>query len=154
MRDGWWGGKPQIMNFVNRYLREWSLCWMWTLGTCDVRGHPDSSMRSPRLSTIWVISSLHALPKFHCELNPIERVWAQVKRYIIPRHTVNPTYKVLWQYCPGTRHCHNHFRKVTYYMFAYLEGLPGGSELESKHITIEYQSISDTTTIVINLSAE
>ena len=21
------------------------------------------------------------LPKFHCELNPIERVWAQAKRY-------------------------------------------------------------------------
>lgn len=46
MRDGWWGGKPQIMNFANRYLRERSLCWrreVWTLGTCDMRGTRKSS---------------------------------------------------------------------------------------------------------------
>lgn len=58
------------------------------------------------------------------------------EKIYIPRHTVNPTYKVYDNIVPAldtvtVEKFHNHFRKVRYYMFAYLEGLPGGSELES-----------------------
>ena len=79
------------------------------------------------------------LPKFHPELNPIERVWAQLKRFT----------KAHCKYSNGSlrkniplaydsvtmENIHNHFRKVRHYMFAYLEGLTPGVELEM-HINI------------------
>ena len=38
---------------------------------------------------------VYMLPKFHCEVKPIERVWAQAKRYMT--HTVNTAYKT-WSF--------------------------------------------------------
>ena len=77
---------------------------------------------------------VYMLPKFHCELNPIERVWAQAKRYARAyckysikslRKTVMPAVDSI-----TLENIHNHFRKVRHYMYAYLEGVPGGSDLE------------------------
>ncbi len=71
---------------------------------------------------------VYMLPKFHCELNPIERVWAQAKRYtkayckysiVSLRNTVIPALESVTM-----ENIQNHFRKVRHYMFAYLEGLP------------------------------
>ena len=73
------------------------------------------------------------LPKFHCELNPIERVWAQAKKYSKAycnnsirslRNTIHPALDSV-----TLENVQNHFRKVRHYMFAYL-GVPGGSNLE------------------------
>ena len=74
------------------------------------------------------------LPKFHCEINPIERCWAQAKRYI--RAHTNYTIAGLRQNVPDgldyvtVTNIRNHFRKVRHYMFGYLSGVSAGPELE------------------------
>ena len=77
---------------------------------------------------------VYMLPKFHCELNPIERVWSQSKRYtkayckysiVSLRKLIIPALETV-----TLENIQNYFRKVWHYMFAYLEGLPGGNELE------------------------
>ena len=75
---------------------------------------------------------MYMLPKFHCEFNPIERVWVQAQRYAQAsckynfrshRNTINPALDSVTK-----ENVENHFRKVRHYMFAYLEGVPGGSD--------------------------
>ena len=74
------------------------------------------------------------LPKFHCELNPIERVWGQAKTYtwvhtnftfVRLRNIVDPgldsvSVDLIRKYC----------RRVREYEEAYLEGKKAGRELE------------------------
>ena len=75
------------------------------------------------------------LPKFHPELNPIERVWAQLKRYTKAhcKYTIRSLRKKVPDsyYSVTLENIQNHFRKVRYYMFAYLEGLKPGQELDN-----------------------
>ena len=74
------------------------------------------------------------LPKFHCELNPIERYWAQAKRYT--RAYSNYTIAGLQKNTPDglevitLENIRNHYRKVQTYMFGYVQGLAAGKELE------------------------
>ena len=74
------------------------------------------------------------LPKFHPELTPIERVWAQLKRYT--RAHCKYSFPSLQKNIPlsydsvTVENIRNHFRKVRYYMFCYLEGLTPGKELD------------------------
>lgn len=76
------------------------------------------------------------LPKFHPELNPIERVWAQLKRYT--KAHCNYSIMSLRKNVPLSydsvtlENIQKHFRKVRHYMFAYLEGLIPGSELDDR----------------------
>ena len=76
------------------------------------------------------------LPKYHCELNPIERVWAQAKRYtkaycnygiVSLRKNVNPALE-----SGPLESIQKHFQKARDYMFAYLEGLDGGANCVQK----------------------
>lgn len=74
------------------------------------------------------------LPKFHCEFNPIERCWAQAKRYsrAYCNYSIVGLRKVVPDALDSVTHeniC-NHFRKVRQYMFGYVEGCPAGPELE------------------------
>ena len=91
MRDGWWGGKPQKMNVggvpkgLKRVLEERGINTT-TLLQNDMRtilgSHPDfkyEKSRVERLLTDEFGHIVYMIPKFHCELNPIERVWAQAK---------------------------------------------------------------------------
>ena len=75
------------------------------------------------------------LPKFHPELNPIERVWAQLKwftrgncNYSLPsvRKNIPLAYDTV-----TLTNIQNHFRKVRHFMFCYLEGLVPGKELDN-----------------------
>lgn len=147
MCDGWWGGKPQKMNYslgVPKGLRV----------VLDERGvntrglnadrmreilkeHPDFKNQKSALEVFLEENGhlVYLLPKYHCELNPIERVWAQAKRYarayckysiVGLRKTINPALDSV-----ELESIQKHFRKVKHYMFAYLEGLPGGSDLEN-----------------------
>ena len=74
------------------------------------------------------------LPKFHCEINPIERCWSQAKRYV--RAYTNYTIRGLRQNVPDgldsvtLENIKNHFRKVRHYMFGYMLGVAAGPELE------------------------
>ena len=99
--------------------------------------HPDFKYEKSKIERYLTEECKHImymLPKYHCELNPIERVWAQAKRYTKAyckyntqslRNNVVPALDsvTMDNFC-------NHFRKVRHYMFAYLEGVPGGSDLE------------------------
>ena len=147
MRDGWWGGKPQKMTDAHgvpkglkRVLEERGINTA-RLNQAQMRellgSHPDfkyEKSRIERLLTEEYGHIVYMIPKFHCELNPIERVWAQAKRYARAyckyniqslRNTVIPALDVV-----TLDNIKNHFRKVRHYMFAYLEGIPGGSDLE------------------------
>ena len=79
---------------------------------------------------------MYFLPKFHPELNPIERVWAQSKKYTrahckysLPslRKNASPALDSV-----SLESIKKHFNKVRHYMFAYLEGLPGEIDLEKQ----------------------
>ena len=75
------------------------------------------------------------LPKFHCELNPIERVWGQSKRYcrahsnftlVKLRDTINPALDSV-----SVDLIRKYFRKVREYELAYVEGNKAGKEVEA-----------------------
>lgn len=76
------------------------------------------------------------LPKFHCELNPIERVWGQAKVYsqshtkfslLGLRSIVNPALDSV-----STDLMRKFFRRVLEYERVYLEGKKAGKELEAR----------------------
>ena len=74
---------------------------------------------------------VYLLPKYHCELNPIERVWAQAKRYTraycnYSIQSIRKNIVPALEFVP-LESIQNHFRKVRHYMFGYLEGVPGDS---------------------------
>ena len=74
------------------------------------------------------------LPKFHCELNPIERVWGQSKRYC--RAYTNFTLPELREILHPALDSvsvdliRKYFRKVRDYARAYNEGVKAGREVE------------------------
>ena len=74
------------------------------------------------------------LPKFHCELNPIERVWGEAKRY--SRTYTNFTLQRLRNQLPdaldsvSTTTIRKYVRKGRYDERAYAEGHHAGSEVE------------------------
>ena len=74
------------------------------------------------------------IPKFHCELNPIERVWGQAKTYT--RMYTNFTLERLRQILHpaldsvSTDTIRKYFRKVQDYERAYREGKKAGLEVE------------------------
>ena len=74
------------------------------------------------------------LPKFHPELNPIERVWAHLKRYTRAHcyYSLQSLRKnIPLSYDSVTlENIQNHFRKVKHYMFGYLEGFAPGKDFE------------------------
>lgn len=74
------------------------------------------------------------IPKFHCELNPIERVWGQAKvhtRKYTPfkiarlRQILNPALDSV-----GVELIRKFFRRVLEYERAYTEGKKAGNEVE------------------------
>ena len=76
---------------------------------------------------------VYMLPKFHCKLNPIERVWAQAMKYSKAycnytirglRNTIHPSLDSV-----ALLNIENHFRKVRLYV-CLLGGSSWGSDLE------------------------
>ena len=148
MHDTFWKGKPQRMVFsdetpkgVKKILMERGVD-VRKMKLDDMRKeiatHPDFRDEQPEIA-LFLRRKGYAcifLPKFHCELNPIEICWAQAKRYT--RAHTNYTIQHLRLIVPdgldsvSVDNIKNYFRKARNYMHAYLEGLPGGNELEEK----------------------
>ena len=92
MRDEWWGGKPQPMNLslgVPKGILEERGIDTLSMKVEEMRAvlgnHPD--LKNKKSSIEWFLMEekgiiVYMLPKFHCELNPIEHVWLQSKRYM------------------------------------------------------------------------
>jgi hypothetical protein len=74
------------------------------------------------------------IPKFHCEFNPIERVWGQAKAYCKKytnftigrlRNIIEPALDSV-----GTDLIRKYYRKSMEYEKAYKEGKKAGNEVE------------------------
>ena len=93
-----------------------------------LKQHPDFRDEKCRIERLLAEKHNHIayfLPKFHCELNPIEWVWVQAKCYskdyckysiVSLRKNVVPALESV-----PLDSIQKHFRKVRHYMFAYLE---------------------------------
>ena len=147
MCDGFWDGKAQSMNRggvpkgMKLVLQERGID---THGMAAAQmkevlsSHPDFKDQKSKVE-IFLNSKGHLayfLPKFHCELNPIERVWGQSKRYTkayskytLPSLRINIPRGLDSVTVDNIR---NYFRKAREYMFAYLEGVPVGADLERR----------------------
>ena len=155
MRDTMWAGKPQKMTFalgvpkgMKQVLEERGINTI-TLKADQMRqilaAHDDFKNEKPRLIQFMEGKGQTALylPKFHPELNPIERVWCQAKRYskahckyTLPslRNTVHPALDSV-----TLENIVNFNRKARDYMCAYLEGFSAGPKLED-HVKKVYKS--------------
>ena len=103
-----------------------------------LRKHEDFRNEKPRIVT-FLEQKGHAtlfLPKFHPELNPIERVWAQSKVYT--KAPCKYTFPSLWLTIPigldtvTVDNIKNYHRKARHYMFAYFQGFVAGPKLEDQ----------------------
>ena len=146
MRDTVWAGSIQRMVFNNgvakgmkQVLEERGINTQ-TLKAPDMRmilsNHEDFRTEKTIVEHYFTDRGhhVHFIPKFHCEMNPIERVWGQAKRYT--RTYTNFTF-------PGLRKImhdglnsvtldmiRKYFRKDRDYESAYREGLEAGKIVE------------------------
>ena len=69
---------------------------------------------------------VHFIPKFHCEMNPIERVWGQAKRYTCTYTNFTlPGLRAIIEpalYSVTLDHMRKYFRKAREYERVYVEG--------------------------------
>ena len=111
--------------------------------------HPDFKNEKSSIKRFLIEEKGHVvymLPKFHCELNPIERVWSQSKRYT--KACCNYSIVRLRKLSSLPLKQKIFRTTVKHYMFGYLEGLPGGSDLEKlvkvyKNVMKSHRRISE-----------
>ena len=153
MRDTVWNGKP--LSLKRRVLiqgrQQWipkGLVEVLTERGCYTKGmkvdnmrkeiasHPDFANEKTKLEH-YINSRGHAflfIPKYHCELNPIERCWSQAKRHT--RAYCNYCITGLRRNIPEgldrvtTDNIKNYFRRTRDYMYGYLLGHQAGLQLE------------------------
>ena len=145
MRDTMWAGKVQKMIFddgtpkgMKRVLEERGINTSRMVGE-DMRtvlSWHDDFKNEKTIVEHYLNGRGHIvlfIPKFHCELNPIERVWGQAKVYSRKysnftvarlRQIVNPALDSV-----STELIRKYFRKIQDYETAYLEGKKAGKEL-------------------------
>ena len=153
MRDTIWNGKSQSLKkrVIIQGKQQWIPrglidiltergCYRKGMKVDDMRKeiatHPDFSSEKTKVEH-YVNSRGHAflfIPKYHCELNPIERCWSQAKRYT--RAYCNYCITGLRRNIPAgldrvtTENIQNYFRRVRDYMYGYLLGHQAGLKLE------------------------
>ena len=148
MRDTVWAGKPQKMCFNLGVPKGMKQVFKKRRINADrlnatqmheiLREHNDFKNEKPKVIT-YLESRGHTalfLPKFHPKINPIERVWAQSKRYT--KAYCKYTLPSLRNTIPlgldsvTVENIRNFHRKCRHYMYAYLEGHVAGGELENQ----------------------
>ena len=102
----------------------------------EIASHPDFMNEKTKLEH-YINSCGNAflfIPKYHCEMNPIERCWSQAKRHT--RAYCNYSITGLRKYIPtsldnvSVENIQNFFRRVRDYMYGYLLGHQAGLQLE------------------------
>ena len=148
MHETVWAGKPQKMSFnlgvpkgMKQVLKERGFNADVLNGTQMreiLKNHDDFRNEKPKVIT-FLASKGHTalfLPKFHPEINPIERVWAQSKcytkaycKYTLPalRNTIPHGLDSV-----TVENIRNFHRKCRHYMYAYMEGHVAGGALENQ----------------------
>ena len=103
----------------------------------EISSHPDFKHEKTKIDHFLSSKGFGCLflPKFYCELNPIERCWGQAKRftrahcsYTIAGLRKNVPQGLDYVTVDNIRNC---FRKSRHYMFCYLQGVAGGPQLET-----------------------
>ena len=146
VRDTVWGGKPQSMvnddgsaKGLRTILRERGINTV-TMKADDMRtvlSYHEDFVTEDTIVESYLKGRGHKayfLPKFHCELNPIERVWAQAKVYcraytnftlIRLRQIINPALDFV-----TVDNIRKFARKARDYEQAYREGHKAGKAVE------------------------
>ena len=148
MRDTVWAGKPQKMCFVIGVPKGMKIVLEERgINTSSLlkedmqqilRNHEDFRNEMPRIVHFLEERGHVALflPKFHPELNPIERVWAQSKVYT--KAHCKYTFPSLRNTIPigldtvTLENIQKYHRKARDYMFAYFQGFVAGPKLEEQ----------------------
>ena len=148
LRDTVWAGKPQKMSFnlgvpkgIKQVLKERGINVDGLNGDQMreiLKNHDDFKNEKPQVIK-FLESKGHTalfLPKFHPEINPIERVWAQSKRYTKAycKYTLLSLRKNIPLALESVTldNIQNFHRKCRHYMYAYLEGHVAGGKLEDQ----------------------
>ena len=165
MRDMTWNVKVWKMYFTERdgmvakglkivlgfQLLEW--LWKWWEKLSE-----HSNFRDEKSMVEWMLAKKGHIPcflsMFHPELNPIERVWAQLKcytkahcKYSLPSLPKN----IPQAYDSVTlENIKNHFREVRNYMFGHLEGLTPGKELDQTLLKLYKSAVKSHRRIKVN----
>lgn len=165
MHDTVYNGKPQSMKkrilvgghyqWIPKGLIEVLTergCYNRTMKLEDMRKeiatHPDFKNEKTVLER-FINNRGHAflfIPKYHCELNAIERCWSQAKRYT--RAYCNYSITGLRRNIPesfdtiSVENIQNYFRQARQYMYGYLLGHQAGIELEQlvKNFSKQFKS--------------
>ena len=114
----------------------------------EIASHPDFINEKTKLEH-YINSRGHAflfIPKYHCEMNPIERCWSQAKRHT--RAYCNYSITGLRKNIPraldnvSLENIQNYFRRVRDYMYGYLLGHQAGIQLEElvKNFSKQFKS--------------
>ena len=102
----------------------------WKRHCCNTQ---TSDLNNQKLEKYVLIRKGHISTYYHPQLNPMERVWAQAKRYT--QTHCNYSIHSLRRNIPAAfdsitdNNISNHFRKVIHFIFRYLEGLVPGKDL-------------------------
>ena len=102
----------------------------------ELKSHPDFRDEKNKLEYFFHARghASHFLPKYHCEINPIERCWAQSKQYTRAYCNCNIT-GLRRNICPALdsvsqENISNYIRHAKNYMYGYLLGHKAALELE------------------------
>ena len=98
----------------------------------------------------WAVQfSCTFIPKFHCELNLIERVWSQSKRYTVYHWITSTKHSSGAEECFKGEHCEL-CASLQELLFAYLEGSAVGQELEEKIKVYKSANITQESWLMTN----
>ena len=161
MRDTYWGGRLQKMVSRNGIPKGMKAVLIERgVNVTGMKGDemrqilqnmPDFKCEKTKVEHVLLDSGYKAyfIPKFHCELNPIEMVWGQAKKFT--RANCDYSFAGLEANLDAAFDSVNldsirkYFRKMRDYLAAYREGVPMGPLMDKALIKYKsHRKVSDT----------